>query len=105
MAVAKGLASHTGDRRFAGRVNIEENKNIGLIERAAEFVPEVLRSRVAMRLKEHQQAIELAAAGGFEAWRESRRMMAVVIDTVISLTTPLISKRRPITGKFDEARG
>ena len=40
----------------------------------------MLRAREAMRLEEHEQAIELAAARGFEGGANFRGMMAVVVD-------------------------
>jgi len=46
---------------LAGRIDINQHEDIRLIERAAEFGPKVLGTGVAMGLKEHQQAIELAA--------------------------------------------
>jgi len=62
----KRFARHARDGRLAGRIDINQHEDIRLIERAAEFVPKVLGTGVAMGLKEHQQAIELAAAGRFE---------------------------------------
>src|SRR5205823_7478473 len=66
--------------RFAGRIDIDQGENIRLIERAAEFIPKVLGAGVAMGLKKHEQAIELAAAGRFEGGADLHRMMTVVID-------------------------
>ena len=40
----------------------------------------MLGARVAMRLEEHQQAIELAAARGFQRGANFDRMMAVIVD-------------------------
>src|SRR5215831_3004356 len=40
----------------------------------------MLRAAKTVRLKQHQQAVELAAAGGFERGLDLRGMMAVVID-------------------------
>src|SRR6266581_8369362 len=62
----KRFARHTRNGRFAGRIDIDQGENIRLIERAAEFIPKVLGAGVAMGLKKHEQAIELAAAGRFE---------------------------------------
>src|SRR5260370_15171499 len=74
------FAGHAWDGRFAGRIDIDQRENIGLIERAAEFVPKVLGAGIAMRLKEDEQAIELAAAGRFERGQSLDRMMTVIID-------------------------
>jgi len=57
-----------------------KHEDVGLIEGAAEIVPEVLRARVAMRLKEHEQAIELAAARGFEGCPDFGGVIAVIVN-------------------------
>src|SRR5262249_40050485 len=49
-------------------------------EGAGELLPQVLRTRVTMRLKEHQQTVELAAAGSFERGFDFNRVMAVIVD-------------------------
>src|SRR5712664_1014782 len=74
------FTGHARDGRFAGRIDIDQHENIGLIEGAAEFVPKVLGAGIAMRLKEDEQAIKLAAAGRFEGGANLDRMMTVVID-------------------------
>ena len=40
----------------------------------------MLRARVAVRLEEHQQALEMAAARGFERGANFGGVMAVVVD-------------------------
>jgi len=40
----------------------------------------MLGTRVAMRLKEHQQAIEFAAAGRFQRGANLSRVMTIIID-------------------------
>src|SRR6266850_758409 len=99
----KRFTRHPWDGRFAGRIDIDQNKDVSLIERAAEFVPKVLSACVAMRLKEHEQAIELAAAGRFERSANFGRVMTVVIDhgDVIDYTFDV--KAAAYAGKFDEA--
>src|ERR1700722_10422426 len=54
------------NRLFTRGINIRHDQQVGLIERAAEVVPEVLRPRKAMRLKKDQQALVTAAARGLE---------------------------------------
>src|SRR5216683_5146072 len=76
----KRFARHARDGRFTGGIDVGERKNVGLIEGAAEIVPEVLRAGVAMRLEEHEQAIELATAGRFECRANLDRVMTVIID-------------------------
>src|SRR5258708_26858322 len=78
--VRKGLAGHAWNGWLTGGVDIGEYEHIGLVEGAAEFVPEMLRAGVAMRLEEHEQAIELADARRFERGADFGWVMAVIID-------------------------
>src|SRR5258708_8944663 len=78
--VRERLTGDRGNGCLAGRINVGEHKHVRLVECAAEFVPKMLGSRVAMRLKENQQPIELAAARGFERGANLGRMMAVVVN-------------------------
>src|SRR5229473_4741210 len=99
----KCFTRHARDGRFAGRIDIEQHENIRLVERAAEFIPKVLGAGVAMRLKEHEQAIELAAAGRFERGADLDRVMTVVIDHGDVIHYALDVKAAPHAGKFNEA--
>src|SRR2546422_3147956 len=76
----QGFAGDAGDGIFAGGVNIREDKNIGLIEGFGEIVPEMLRAREAMRLKENEKSIEFAAARGVERGSNFRRVVAVIVN-------------------------
>src|SRR6267142_722440 len=78
--VGQSLAGYARDWRLAGGVNIGDNQNVGLVESAREFVPEMLRARVAVRLEEHQKAIELADARGFQGGPDLRGVVAVVVN-------------------------
>src|SRR6202007_763048 len=78
--IGETLAGHAGDGGFAGRVDVDKNDNIGLIECPAEFVPKMLRTRKAMRLEEHQQPMELAAARGLERCADFSGVMPVIVD-------------------------
>src|SRR5260370_1436114 len=99
----KRFAGHTRDGRFAGRIDIEKREDIRLIERAAEFVPEMLGAGVTMGLKKHQQAIELAAAGRFKRGANLDGVMAVVIDHDDVIHYALDVKTAAHTGKLEEA--
>src|SRR2546421_9032580 len=99
----KHFTRHPWDGRFAGRIDIDQNKDVSLIERAAEFVPKELGACVAMRLKEHEQAIELAAAGRFERDANVGRVMTVVIDHGDLIDHALDVKSTAHAGKFEEA--
>src|SRR5713226_2978614 len=97
------FARHARDRRFAGSIDIDQRENIRLIERAAEFVPKLLGAGVAMGLKEHEQAIELAAAGGFKRGANLDRVMTVVIDHGDVIDHALDVKAAPHAGKLNKA--
>src|SRR5258706_3249330 len=77
--VGQGLARDAGNRRFTRRVNIHQRQHIGFVEGAHKFVPQMLRPRVAMRLKERKQAVELAASRGFERRTNLRRVVSVIV--------------------------
>src|SRR5579859_237509 len=66
--------------RFAGGVDIRHDQHVRLIEGAAEVVPQVLRARKAVWLKEHQQTVVAAATRGLERGSNFHRMVTVVID-------------------------
>src|SRR2546430_2725541 len=99
----KRFTRHAWDGRFAGRIDVEQHEDIRLIEGAAEFVPKELGACVAMRLKEHEQAIELAAAGRFERDANLGRVMTVVIDHGDLIDHALDVKSTAHAGKFEEA--
>src|SRR6266481_479983 len=99
----KSFAGHAGDGRFAGGVDVQQRKDVGLIEGAAEIVPKMLGARVAMGLKEHQQSIELAAAGGFERGTNLGGVMAVIVDHGDVIDYALDVEAAAHSGKLDEA--
>src|SRR5712672_2048477 len=78
--IGQRFAGYARDGRLAGSVDVGDNQNVGLVERAREFVPEMLRARVAVRLEKHQETIELADARGFQGGADLGRVMAVVVD-------------------------
>src|SRR5712671_1562746 len=78
--IGQSFAGYARDWRLAGRVDVGNHQNIGLVESAREFVPEMLRAGIAVRLKKHQQPIELADSCGFQGGPDLGRMMAVVVD-------------------------
>src|SRR6266849_109752 len=99
----KHFARHARNGHFAGRIDIEEHKDVRLIERAAEIVPEMLSAAVTMRLKKHQQAIELATAGCFERRANLDRVMTVIIDDGDAIDHALDVKTAAHSGKLDKA--
>src|SRR5438132_89495 len=99
----KRFAGHAWDGRFAGRIDIEQHEDVRLIERAAEFIPKVLGAGVAMRLEEHQQSIELAAASRLKRGANLGGVMAVVVHDGDVVNHALDVKAAAYAGKFSEA--
>src|SRR5260370_22844907 len=98
----KRFAGHDRNGRFASRIDIEQRQNVGLIECAAEFVPKMLGARVGMRLEEHEQAIELAAAGRLERGTNLGGVMAVVVNDGDLVDHALDVKAAAHAGKLSE---
>ena len=96
------LARDPGNRSLARRIDIRQNENIGLIERAAEFIPEMLRACIAMRLEKNEQAVELAPAGRLERGANLGRVMAVIVDHGDVVHDPLDVEPAPDAGKMRE---
>src|SRR5215468_2607984 len=76
----QGFAGDAGYGRFTGSVDIGYDQDIGLIERARELFPKMLRAGIPVRLEKNQQAVEFAAAGSLEGRFDFGRVMAVVVD-------------------------
>src|SRR5882672_9943912 len=101
--VGQSLAGYARDWRLAGRVNIGNHQNIGLVESAREFVPEMLRAGVAVRLEKHQEAIEFADARGLQGGPDLGRVMAVVVDHGNVVDGALNVEAPTNAGKFGQA--
>src|SRR5208282_1862115 len=99
----KRLARNAFERLFARGINFRDEKNVGLIEGLAKFLPEILRAREAMRLKNHEEALETAAAGGLESGANFGGVMAVIVDQSDAVEDALDFKAPPDAGKFLEA--
>ena len=78
--VGQRFACDPGDRGFARRINVGEHQHIRQIERATELVPQMLRARKTVRLKQHQQTIELADLRRFQRGANLHRVMAVIVN-------------------------
>src|SRR6267378_3595617 len=100
--VSERFARHTGEGCFAGGIDVDQNEDVGLVESAAEFVPEMLCACVTMRLKEHQQPIELAAARCFQRGTDFHRVVSVVIDDGDVVHDAFDVKPPAHPGKFSE---
>src|SRR5580704_872110 len=101
--VGQGFAGDAGNGGFARGVNVQQHQDVGLIEGAAEFFPEVLRAREAVRLEKHQEAVELAAASGFECGANFDWVMTVVVDHGDVVDDALDVEAAADAGKFGEA--
>src|SRR5215471_3251477 len=77
--IRQRFAGHARNRAFTRGINIEQHQHVRLIERGHKLVPQMLRPRVAVRLKEHQQTIELAPARSLERSFDLGGMMAVIV--------------------------
>src|SRR5689334_7097178 len=74
------FAGDSRDGRLAGCVDIGQDKDVGLVEGAAEFVPQMLGARVAVRLEKDQQAVKFAATRILKRGADFRWVVAVVVD-------------------------
>ena len=74
------FAGNAVDGWLASGVDFGNHQDIGLIERTPKIFPEVLRARIAVRLKKHEQAFVPAAPRGFQRGANLRRMMAVIVN-------------------------
>src|SRR5579872_414358 len=77
---AERFARNARDGLLACGVNVSEDKNVRLIERPAEVVPERLGARVAVWLEENERAIELRGARRLQRRFDLHRVMAVVVN-------------------------
>ncbi len=100
---SQSLTRNTRYWRFTGSINIDEHQQVGPIEGDAEVIPEMLRTRVAMGLEKHQQAVEIAAASGFERGANFRWVMTIVVDDRDVVHTALYVKATPNAAKIGEA--
>src|ERR1700730_1007292 len=64
-AVGQRFARDSGNGRLSRGVYIHERQHVRFVEGAHKFIPQVLRPRVAVRLKKRQQGVELAPSPGF----------------------------------------
>ena len=79
------LAGHTGNRFFAGRIDIGDEDAIGLVEGSAELLLESERARIAVGLKHHQHTLPAAGASGRDGGGNLGRMVPVVVDDQVAL--------------------
>ena len=87
---------HALDRRLARRIDVGHEQHIGVIEGAGEFVHQIIRPRVAMRLKQSDYApVRSADARRAQGRFDLRRVVTVVVDhhharfVTLELKTPI----------------
>src|SRR5262249_51158970 len=78
--IRERLAGDSGNWSFASGVNVGQNEYICEVEGPAEIVPKMLRARVAVRLEQHERAVESAILGGFQCCTNLGGMMAVIVN-------------------------
>ena len=76
----EGRAVDAGDRFFAGGVDVEQVKLVGISEGCGELGHQVAGAGVAVRLEEDVDAGEAAVAGGAEGGEDLGGVVAVVVD-------------------------
>ena len=76
--VVQHLAGDPFDRVFAGRVDVGEKQLVGAVEGIEEVAEQVARARVAVRLKEHDDAAPEALARRRQRRPDLGRMVPVV---------------------------
>ena len=74
------LRIDAGDGSFAGSINVDHANHIRSLKAIAKFMQQVARASVAMRLKQHQNALEAALTRGFQRGANFCGVMAVIID-------------------------
>ena len=94
-----------GIGRFAGAVDVHEHDSIGICERIAEIPCKGLGARVAVRLEEHDDALEVQCAGGGERRAHLGRVVGVVVDDGDSVDLPDQIEPAPHSGEARERSG
>src|SRR5215472_3732240 len=78
-SLVERIAAHARDRSLAGRVDLGEEQQVGVVEGAEEVVEEVARAGEPVRLERHQQPAREPLAGGAQRGADLLRMVTVVV--------------------------
>ncbi len=78
------LTRHTGNRFFAGWINVGDERGVGPIKSPAELVLERERPSVAVWLKHDEHALPAAGSGGRDRCCDLCGVVPVVIDDEIA---------------------
>src|ERR1700730_4524525 len=103
MALARASLVMPGMGASLAAYMSSSTKISAFIESATQFFPDVLGAREAGRLKKHQEAVELAAASGFERGANFDRVMAIVVDHGDVVDDAFDIEAAADAGKFGEA--
>src|SRR5262249_33884857 len=74
------FAGHSGNGRFAGRINIQDENAVGIGEGGAEFVKQVTRASVAVWLGDDVDALETALPSSSQGGANLGGMVAVIVN-------------------------
>src|SRR5580658_5715431 len=88
---------------FARWIDFAQYQHVALIERTAKILPQMLGSRVAVRLEQHQQPLVAASSRGFERGANLGRMMAVIVDKSYAGERAFDFETAPDTRKLPQA--
>src|SRR5205814_2203207 len=80
LAVSPSRTADPRDRRLAGRVDIGDEHDIGIVETGAEAVEQIVQPGVAVRLHDGDDAVCDNCAGGFQNGGDLDRVVAVIVD-------------------------
>src|SRR5215469_6396381 len=76
----KGIATYTFNWAFAGRIDVRDQNDVGIVETGAEAVKEMGDASKAMRLNHRDQLTGDDCAGCFQNRSDFDRMMTVIVD-------------------------
>ena len=87
--IHNGLAGDAGDRRLTRRIHIRDQRDIGVAKRASEFLLQLQRSRIAMRLEHAQHPLAPGVPRGRQRRLHLARMMPVIVHDHVTLAAIL----------------
>src|SRR5271168_4698489 len=76
------------DRLLAGRINIQNEQRISVCKRSNEFLHQIARTRVAMRLEDNVNLAESTLLRSRKRSPDLRRMMPIIVDHTDSRRLP-----------------
>ena len=98
------LPGNAGDGLLARGVDVHQHDHVGLIEGAAKFIPKMLACACSGAAGRAPGRARNGSRARLRASRESRRVMAVIVDQRDVVDDALDVKPPPHAGKFFDAR-